>query len=495
MENKHEIEITIGEPIAIKILDTCVGTDNQRYYKIQWQPTWETEEDILLKYQTLVEEYWKFSTHQKLGILNTEASILSKTVENDVNSPELKEVSVSDNVQKKPPPLMPEKYQYVNRPFQCEICLRCYTSEKKMNEHKHKLHLTKAFYQCTYCTKVFVTNRNLQNHMNRHTGIGPHLCLGCSKHYMTEQALEHHKRSCNGLVEKEFHCKICGKAFSTKPHLTFHMKIHLPDNQKPFKCQFCPRTFAYNHDCIHHMRLHVGEKPFKCTECNEAFHRKSYLTEHMFLHTGISKYKCSDCEKYFKTQQMLQTHVKNVHILKKSVSYDNKKANKVRGRYRCEDCSQVFCFMKEYHHHLAVNHEDTSHLENINYEPKMVYKCKKCTKTFRRSSSLKKHTETHKRNISSSISLCKTELNVIQKTNPITINHILEIGCALNVNSNVQIVHDDSNKDLGHKGCKVLARNEKPVGLHEEVLHCFSEDEVTKNITEDFSKINADIVT
>ena len=116
-----------------------------------------------------------------------------------VNSPEhkIKVIpSLTDNFQNnKPPPLMPEKWQYANRPFQCEICLRCYTSEKKTEEHKRKLHMNKVFYQCTYCSKKFATKRNLQNHMNRHTGIGPHPCPGCSKRYMTEKELEHHKRS------------------------------------------------------------------------------------------------------------------------------------------------------------------------------------------------------------------------------------------------------------------------------------------------------------
>lgn len=454
-EDERHIEITIGDPVAEKVIDSCVGTDNRRYYKVKWQATWESEEELIGKYQNLIEDYWKVTVAQndlehKNMISNLLENITSQQEEivterddkaNAENQPEAQKEAgqgqevVVDDVEfneemlsfykqvnspehkisdeplppptaKKPPPLMPKKETEEHLPHTCDECGRSYSTARKLKDHQRKLHMNQGLYQCSECPKQFPTKRALQMHMNRHTGIGPHQCPGCGKRYMTPQELQFHKRSCNELVEKEFPCEQCGKRFATKTHLVFHMKIHLPDEEKPFKCQFCTRTFAYNHDCVHHMRLHLGEKPFKCTECDKAFHRKSYLTEHMFVHTGVSRYQCQTCQSFFKTQQMLQTHVKNVHILKKEPgtrgARGSNKNNTKKKIYKCEKCNKEFKYIKEYHFHQAVNHKESAGKSSddkeevlAHYEPTMYYKCKKCDKTFRWLSVLKKHAETH----------------------------------------------------------------------------------------------------
>ncbi|XP_066922011.1 zinc finger protein 699-like [Clytia hemisphaerica] len=467
-DDERHIEITIGDPVADKVIDSCVGTDNRRYYKVKWQATWEPEDELLVKYQNLIEDYWKVTVQEQnelehknlinnlfenvtpgegnedikpnidklnVGKRSGEAETSGSggggeqmvqdtdadghenalTAYKQVNSPEHKisdePVLITDS---KPPPLKNVEKVTDELPHKCDECTRSYSTLRKLKDHQRKLHTNLGLYQCSECPKQFNTKRSLQMHMNRHTGIGPHACPGCGKRYMTPQELVFHKRSCNGLVDKEFTCEQCGKRFATKTHLVFHMKIHLPDDEKPFKCQFCTRTFAYNHDCVHHMRLHLGEKPYKCTECDKAFHRKSYLTEHMFVHTGISKYQCETCKQYFRTQQMLQTHVKNIHILKKTAktprarnARPNDKSPAKRNtkkKYRCEDCDKEFKFVKEYHFHCAVNHKGSKLMmeegreEEVlaDFEPTMVYKCRHCEKSFRYVSLLKKHAETHK---------------------------------------------------------------------------------------------------
>ena len=69
--------------------------------------------------------------------------------------------------------------------------------------------------------------------------------------------------------------------------------------------------------------------------------------------------------------------------------------------YRCDDCNKEFRFLKEYHFHQALNHKEKIEKVGLgqqfeDFEPTMVYKCKKCDKTFPHSSYLKKHATTHK---------------------------------------------------------------------------------------------------
>jgi len=428
----EQMEITIGGPIACKVVDSCVGTDNRRYYKLHWEPSWETEEDVLMKYQNLVEDYWREEEKKSQMQANAMVDVVLNKAVNDrdleasveniiaIASPEHR-LDEEAPTKECPPPLLPQDREGVVHEFKCDDCPRSYTTERKLKDHRRKLHVNRGSFKCSYCPKVFSSKRGAQEHINRHTGLGPNSCPGCNKRYITLNDLEHHKKSCNGLVPKEHQCDMCQKCFATKAHLSFHMKIHVPTEQKPFGCKYCPRRFAYNHDCVHHVRLHLGEKPFKCSECDAAFHRKSYLTEHMFVHTGVSRYRCTDCGVYVKTQQMLKTHVKNAHILKKppklvndendaedggkdnekKTKRDRKNDKRKNKRYKCDECKKDFRFMKELHFHQALNHKEKLKDNSLkvqfeDFEPTMVYKCKKCDKTFPHPHSLRKHSETHK---------------------------------------------------------------------------------------------------
>jgi len=448
--DEGEYSIQQQEPKPVQITATCMGTDNRRYYKIQWSESWAPEELLVDKYSGLIATYWKDylqegkdqETQNESAAVQedpTEQNIAAYTLNNpfdrevesrlsasqeasDTNSGVKNLIQASQKLPTGdkwynqplrrqcviPPDSKLDSRQLTNpelRPFKCIDCSRSYSTQQRLKDHRRKIHANRGEFPCTLCTKMFPNKRNLQLHMDRHTGIGPHSCRGCMKKFMIKTDCEHHQRSCDRLVRKDYVCNVCGKAFSTRTHLTFHQKIHIPDEQKPFQCTHCPRRFSYNHDCVHHMRLHVGEKPFKCKECPKAFHRKTYLMEHMFEHTGVSKHRCQECQQYFKTQQMLQTHVKNIHVLKKpppgSTDTVKKKKKKKKVKYKCVKCDKEFRFMKEYHYHTAVNHKDDidveikKEVEFSCFEPTMVYKCKYCDKSFQWPSMLKKHAQVH----------------------------------------------------------------------------------------------------
>lgn len=39
--------------------------DNRRYYRVRWRATWEPEEELLDKYQNLIEDYWKVTVEEQ----------------------------------------------------------------------------------------------------------------------------------------------------------------------------------------------------------------------------------------------------------------------------------------------------------------------------------------------------------------------------------------------------------------------------------------------
>lgn len=98
-----------------------------------------------------------------------------------VNSPEHKvneTVPTKNNI---PPPLLPHDREGIVHDFKCDECFRSYDTERKLKDHKRKLHTADGAYKCTFCAKLFSTKRGLQDHLNRDTGMGRNVCPSCSK--------------------------------------------------------------------------------------------------------------------------------------------------------------------------------------------------------------------------------------------------------------------------------------------------------------------------
>lgn len=128
----------------------------------------------------------------------------------------------------------------VKQPKLCDICGDTFKTQYKLSTHRKKVHFSMPT-QCTQCTRICSSEKNLLHHMKR----------------------KHNEN-------KEFVCAVCGNCFAFKGELTNHInKVHKGKPKKTFKCKFCAKNYNSQKSVIIHERsAHTGMQYilyfFKC---------------------------------------------------------------------------------------------------------------------------------------------------------------------------------------------------------------------------------------
>lgn len=185
-------------------------------------------------------------------------------------------------------------------------------------------------FMCDICGKKCRRNRDLEYHMNEHTGEKPYKCRFCNRRFVHEDEATTHQKNHKLYVchicglncriprdlhnhltthtgERPFGCSYCQKRFSRPDHVKKHERIHT--GEKPYNCEYCNRSFARKESKIQHERTHTGEKPYKCEHCDMRFGHYGNMKDHQRTHTGEKLHKCSICETGFSRANFLQKHM------------------------------------------------------------------------------------------------------------------------------------------------------------------------------------------
>ncbi|XP_043079819.1 zinc finger and BTB domain-containing protein 41 [Puntigrus tetrazona] len=239
------------------------------------------------------------------------------------------------------------------KPFQCDICLQCYSTKSNLTVHKKKHDsdspVQKKEHKCPFCNKLHASRKTLSRHVKR---FHPdHL----------QEFLSQKKKKSEG-----WKCDICHKSFSRRPHLEEHMILHTQD--KPFKCAYCDDYFKSRFARLKHQeKFHLG--PFPCDICGRQFNDTGNRKRHIeCTHGGKRKWTCFLCGKSVRERTTLREHLR-IHSGEKP--------------HLCSICGQSFRHGSSYRLHLRVHHEDKR------------YECDECGKTFIRHDHLKKHKKIH----------------------------------------------------------------------------------------------------
>ena len=183
-------------------------------------------------------------------------------------------------------------------------------------------------FACTVegCGRTFNRASKLQDHLNAHLGIRPHVCNECQKTFTRADHLARHVISTHTKAFP-FSCPRCEKKFSLKHQLVRHLRVHDSDNDSArpsgeFKCETCQKSFSSKKCLIKHEKRHA--KIYSCLVCQQVFptwsalleHRKSHKSNESDTTTGdVVKrvYKCDECEKILSSRYSLQVHKRTVH--------------------------------------------------------------------------------------------------------------------------------------------------------------------------------------
>ncbi|XP_072297299.1 zinc finger and BTB domain-containing protein 41 [Eucyclogobius newberryi] len=302
------------------------------------------------------------------------------------------------------------------KPFQCEICLQCYSTKSNLTVHKkkhnddtfsskkehqcpvcNKLHASKKTlakhirrfhpdhiqdnkkmkrsegWKCAVCQKTFTRRPHLQEHMILHSQELPFKCSFCDQYFKSRFArLKHQEKSHLG----PFPCEICGRQFNDSGNKRRHIECTHGGKRK-WTCFVCGKSVRERTTLREHMRIHSGEKPHLCSICGQSFRHGSSYRLHLRVHHNDKRYECIQCGKTF---------IRHDHLSKHQKIHSGEKA------HQCEECGK--CFRR--HDHLTV-HYKTVHLGQKVWQKykTAVHQCEVCKKEFKGKSSLESHFRTH----------------------------------------------------------------------------------------------------
>ncbi|XP_067379221.1 zinc finger protein 724-like isoform X2 [Channa argus] len=188
----------------------------------------------------------------------------------------------------------------------CYSCPEVFELKEQLKAH-HRTHNNKKMHLCGVCGKSLSDYRSLSRHKFIHTGERPHSCQLCGKRFKLIGTLRQHEKT-HMNRERSYLCDVCCKMFLTSKQLQIHMRRHT--NEKPYCCGECGRGFTTKGPLTIHMRVHTGETPYRCPDCGISFKRKSNLDDHLTVHTGVKAFVCGICGKACARKTHLTVHMR-----------------------------------------------------------------------------------------------------------------------------------------------------------------------------------------
>eukprot|EP00094_Tigriopus_californicus_P004196 TCALIF_04044-PA protein Name:"Similar to ZNF626 Zinc finger protein 626 (Homo sapiens)" AED:0.16 eAED:0.17 QI:2/0/0/1/1/1/3/0/284 len=171
--------------------------------------------------------------------------------------------------------------------YSCELCPKVFMSSRNLRDHVNVIHSAKQdnqeekAFSCPRCPKRFHKRHNLKYHMVTHSAERAFTCtiLGCNKSFKRERALKSHKETLHAEKRPSFLCVYCGRNFDSFTGMKTHTKLHTGEEyiKRKVSCPTCQKKFQCPSDLKIHSVVHTKEKPFVCHICQASFSQRASL--------------------------------------------------------------------------------------------------------------------------------------------------------------------------------------------------------------------------
>ncbi|ELU01913.1 hypothetical protein CAPTEDRAFT_100120, partial [Capitella teleta] len=133
---------------------------------------------------------------------------------------------------------------------------------------------------CPFCEKVYRFKQNLRDHINVHTGKRPHICKHCGASFTHLSNMCAHVQFAR-TEEGKFQCPYCEKAYNFKHTLKDHINKHT--GLRPHVCKHCGDSFTHLASLCNHIKRRHEEKipQHLCVTCLRKFRYPSELERHL----------------------------------------------------------------------------------------------------------------------------------------------------------------------------------------------------------------------
>ena len=272
-------------------------------------------------------------------------------------------------------------------------------------------------FQCPFCEKTYSFKHTLKDHINKHTGLRPHVCKYCGDSFTHLASLcAHIKRRHDNVMPSDYQCEICQEKFmnlqSLKQHFTWRHKdvkfvppmVGILDDSRadeslddssvdstlnsvtgnhsfPSSRQGSPKPSIPDPPSLDKQNSQNSENSKSDIKdddesvpasISEYFAEINVRTEH-----GLYKYQCKVCGNMFKIRGSIYEHI-NSHLGKKP--------------FVCNICGDAFAHHSTLHNHTRNKH---SHQSAAEREAMLKHGCPSCSKKFRFRSELERHYRTN----------------------------------------------------------------------------------------------------
>ena len=138
----------------------------------------------------------------------------------------------------------------------CPHCDKKFRSERHRDRHmtgQHLLDSEKPF-QCIDCGKGFMSEGQLQDHTNVHTGAKPYQCRHCPTMFQNKSNRQAHEKKVHGIKTGD------GRKRGIQPQALYaNIAENMVSAEKPYQCRYCPLAYANSSNRnAHEKKRHTG---------------------------------------------------------------------------------------------------------------------------------------------------------------------------------------------------------------------------------------------